>query len=898
MPEPIRQLVAIMFTDIVGYTALMGEDSQKALELIRINKEIQIPLVEKHKGKWVKEMGDGSLSYFNSALDAVNCAIDIQETARTDLDAKLRIGVHLGDVTIQSDDVYGDGVNIASRLESLADAGGIYISDATKKASQGQSDFKTIDLGELKLKNVTHPVRTFAIQGDGLPVANKKSKLQKLRESRNYGIIIILLTLIIGFAFREILSFGLIWLNITPVWSEIFLYTILLFLPTMAALLFIPTDKNRILRISRKLIPPVNVIAAVITLVIMFWGRELGAMTSKVTYADDLGNSHESTVLKDEFVKRVILFPFELKSQDNENSLTKDKSWLGMGIASAISGNMRQYQSVKAWVGPKDLSMKEQLETSKYTSDYLMRGKYEARNDSLVTSISLYNRKGKIFFEQTFIAKTLFEMSDIIKRVLISQLDFHVTTKDQADLPFTAFVTDNEQAFRHLLSGNNNAAIKADPEYAYAYLQELTRIYFFNLGDDNYKRQLAENGLKKMNKLPERDQLQFRAFYFLSRGEKDKALQAYERYVEFNPGDDKVLKSFVRFLANNGYYEKAIEICQEQRLNKISTEYGRILYRITLAFANHDELDQAKKEINKRKFLLPESIFLMVQGEIDMARGNLLNARSTFDEILLEKPLYYTIDSLLKVIDYLEKADQNKLDQFRVSITGTYLTEHSEQRIEIKLDNDRLTEFWGGQLPHVVYPIDQNSTYRSAPYNNQYQERKTFIEGEHGQILKVKYFQQNSPDSKPIEAYWYKTTPELLSAMEAFRLGNYTKADTLFTQTLAYDSGYYFARNFIEAINFSKDENALNIPKLLQGKRFNSKENNKAFMEFTLTDGVFQYESGGPPHTLFPINEEWLMDTYNKAFKFKVSGNDDNLSIEFYRYDNKINSYQKMATYH
>ncbi len=169
-----RQLAAIMFTDIVGYTTLMGKDSAKALELVRISKEIQKPLVEKHHGQWLKEMGDGALAKFGTALDALNCAIEIQELARAKFDGKLRIGIHLGDITIENNDVYGDGVNVASRLESIADPGGIYISDNVEKSIRGQTDVQAKYLGEVNLKNVDYGVRTYAIQGVGLPVPEVK----------------------------------------------------------------------------------------------------------------------------------------------------------------------------------------------------------------------------------------------------------------------------------------------------------------------------------------------------------------------------------------------------------------------------------------------------------------------------------------------------------------------------------------------------------------------------------------------------------------------------------------------------------------------------------------------------------------------------------------------------
>ena len=165
-----RQLAAIMFTDIVGYTTIMGQDSDQALKLLQISKELQKPLVEKHQGEWLKEMGDGVLVKFYTATDAVNCAIEIQREARADFEAKLRIGIHLGDITVEAEDIFGDGVNVASRIEAQADPGGIYISESIEKAIRGQLKLELHDLGELNLKNVDYGVRTFAVQGVGLPV--------------------------------------------------------------------------------------------------------------------------------------------------------------------------------------------------------------------------------------------------------------------------------------------------------------------------------------------------------------------------------------------------------------------------------------------------------------------------------------------------------------------------------------------------------------------------------------------------------------------------------------------------------------------------------------------------------------------------------------------------------
>ena len=111
-----RKLAAVMFSDIVGYTSLMGRNEEKALKLLQANRQIHNTCIEKYNGKLIKELGDGMLARFDSAYDAVRCAISIQEEARTDFKGQLRIGLHIGDILVENNDIFGDGVNIASRI--------------------------------------------------------------------------------------------------------------------------------------------------------------------------------------------------------------------------------------------------------------------------------------------------------------------------------------------------------------------------------------------------------------------------------------------------------------------------------------------------------------------------------------------------------------------------------------------------------------------------------------------------------------------------------------------------------------------------------------------------------------------------------------------------------------
>lgn len=194
-----------MFTDIVGYSSLMGENEQRALQMVRDNRLLHETLIRKHHGELVKEMGDGMLAVFHAAYDSIQCALALQNAIHAVGNYQVRIGIHLGDILLEHEDVFGDDVNITSRIQSIADPGGIYLSESLYKAVQKRTDLSVQYLGEFQFKNISDPVRTYAIQGEGLPAPAPPQKQLEDRKKiyRNkklwYGLALIAVAGIIFF---------------------------------------------------------------------------------------------------------------------------------------------------------------------------------------------------------------------------------------------------------------------------------------------------------------------------------------------------------------------------------------------------------------------------------------------------------------------------------------------------------------------------------------------------------------------------------------------------------------------------------------------------------------------------------------------------------------------------
>ena len=162
-----RRLAAILIADVVGYSRLMAADEAGTLARLKaLRAELIDPRIAEHQGRLVKEMGDGLLVEFASVVDAVQCAVEIQQgLAEWNVDeaedrrVDFRIGVNLGDIIVEGGDIYGDGVNLAARLESLAEPGCICVAGKVYDEVKGKLNFHYKDLGEQHVKNISEPIR-------------------------------------------------------------------------------------------------------------------------------------------------------------------------------------------------------------------------------------------------------------------------------------------------------------------------------------------------------------------------------------------------------------------------------------------------------------------------------------------------------------------------------------------------------------------------------------------------------------------------------------------------------------------------------------------------------------------------------------------------------------------
>jgi len=180
-----RRLAAILFTDIVGYTSMMQQNETEALTIIKRYTTVLKQSVSDHSGEVLNDYGDSSLCIFSSASEAVQSALEVQEQLQKDPSIPLRIGLHIGEIFFEDGKILGDGVNVASRIQSIASGNSILFSEEIQDKIKNIPKFRSVSLGSFEFKNVEKPIDVFALANEGLIVPDRSSMAGKLKKKKN-----------------------------------------------------------------------------------------------------------------------------------------------------------------------------------------------------------------------------------------------------------------------------------------------------------------------------------------------------------------------------------------------------------------------------------------------------------------------------------------------------------------------------------------------------------------------------------------------------------------------------------------------------------------------------------------------------------------------------------------
>ena len=569
-PAQSHRLVAIMFTDIQGYTALMQQDEEKALQLRNRHREVFNEVTQKYKGRILQYYGDGTLSIFQSAIDAVKCGIELQRGFQLAPQIPVRIGIHSGDIIVNEEDIIGDGVNIASRIESLAAAGSVFISEKVYDEVKNQPGIQTASLGNFEFKNVNKPIEVFTITNPGLIVPEVDQLTGKLKNGAIPG-------KKEGSPKRK--KIGAIWILV--------------------------------------------VLAAVIGGYLAYKTELFKKNTPGLSYKDRMP-----------LQKSIAVLPFINDSNDSSNvyiinglmeSILNDLQKIGdLRVISRTS--VEKYRNTTKIIPEiaRELGVHYFVEGSgQKTGNQILLSiqLIEASSDRHLWS-EQYNRDATdIFSLQAEVAKKIAdEIQAIITPEEEKRLDEVPTENLEAydaflkglDLFYQGNREGLEQAIAHY-----EKAIELDPEFARAYAGLAIAYYFldYNQTEKQYAEQInnyADKALLYDAQLPQ--SLIAKALYYLHQGDYASALPHLEKALEYNPNAALAVNIlsdyYTRYVPNTGkYLEYALKGIQLDIASNDSTTTSFIYLHVSNAFIQSGFVDEAEKYINQSLAYDPNNLY-------------------------------------------------------------------------------------------------------------------------------------------------------------------------------------------------------------------------------------------------------------------------------------------------
>jgi tetratricopeptide (TPR) repeat protein len=692
MSENLHKLAAIVFTDIVGYTKQMEEDERRVMQLLQAQRDIISPIVKSYDGEIIKELGDGLLMMFSSAVEAVRCAVSIQ-TRLKDEDLTIRAGIHIGEVIFKDGDVFGSAVNAAARIQALASANGVCISDAVKQQIRNQTDITVHSIGIKELKGIKEPMEIYEVFIEGVTQIKKKGISYIFNDLWSRRIFQVMAIYILGsWLVRLAVSSYVSGKLLSPHLVDLTWVILLSLLPTVILLTYYHGYRSSGKWTKAELIGfPSNAVFSILLIIFLFNGKDLGAATTTVTVEDENGIKSERTVVKNEFLKKSMVFFIENTGADTS------LNWLQYAIPNLINydaneDNFLEVYSATDHIGKfKKLNyqdglgapfmIKRKIAVDLHVNTF-MTGTFNFSGGNYTVSTQLYDTKtGKSVAEHQYSGQDIFRIIDEITLQLKKDLaipESHI--EETTDLPVSEIYTSSLKALESFTKGsleaslNNNwgkaiqlmeDAIAEDKDFIFAHKQLIG--YCINNNQMDKALDHAQITMSNLDKLTERQRFAVKYSYYYLNQEPDKVRTICETWTSLYPQDidahiflfwnyvnrnekDKAVRECKTILSIDSersywiwmiaslYMESAqydsAEFYYKQYAGKFPTEYKSYQNLGNLYF-KMSEFTKAKDNFEKASSLDFGNIGIMLSlADIDIREGNFASAENAYVEAL------------------------------------------------------------------------------------------------------------------------------------------------------------------------------------------------------------------------------------------------------------------------
>jgi len=623
-----RQLTAILFADIVGYTALMQSNEKQALanlQKFKIELEKSVPT---NSGTIIQYYGDACLATFNSAADAASCALALQIAFQDQPKVPVRIGLHSGEVVFKEGNVFGDAVNIASRIESMGVPGAILLSSSVRNQIKNKEEFALTSLGKFEFKNIEDAMTVYALTNDNLVVPKKDNLKGKFKTAKatataptnRYPLVIggLLLALVAS----------LVYIGLKPTASQ--------------------------------------------------------AMTTKeVSIVNEAGEAETRMVPTAEFTRKFVSFPFEVALDE------KDADWLSIALPILFNNDMEQDMRLSGispihlkgeydvynQTFPNPISLATQIKVAQdFFTDYFVSGKVSkgAEGDYKVAIKVSETETGKVFMESEVEGNDLFGLIDQLTIQLNDQLylpDAQSNTMQLIDLPVKELITADNDALENYIKGQIlfmknpqigepaiqliKKSIEKDPNCTDCHFV-LAQLQFYS-NEQEASLQNIEKASLLAESQPERKKMAIRAFQ-LQRSQKiSQMMQLYENWRKLYPNDLTPYTALMQFYSLLQQFDKAKTIGLAALENG---HRGNFMTQLANVYIHTEEYDKAEKLLKEFAVLYPHKANKTYElADIYIAQGKLQEAYDFYENLVVMKG-----DDVRAIIGL--SSTQDKLGQF------------------------------------------------------------------------------------------------------------------------------------------------------------------------------------------------------------------------------------------